>query len=388
MTQHDGAMTQRLQQLTEDSLQYDRTALHEKLSQIANRQENFDYVHQHAVSVTKIPSGADKLAREVAASKPWTGTESTYDASLRMLNDSVKPLKVKAVKRGMVRNRMHAAKEGALDYRLAKVSESKNVKDEEDDDGWSEMYRERLLGPAMLVNDSFASVDNSIRSLADQRIQEAKRRGEFKNIKRGEPMKEGFHALENRFIDRTEYHLNSILKRQDALPPWIERQGGCQLQIQRFREELEREWTQWAVNHVKDEYPGMEVDGLVGIMEKYVQSESVDSNGVSKLRSKKWLETRKPYFEVKIRELNDSIRGYNLQAPLASQKMYLLLDKELEKCYKNSAPYLVDALKRHISSEKEMKVKKASAVCGSIPQRENVHQRKTESLFSMFKSLF
>lgn len=390
-----GYMKRRLQQLAEDAmptsadpqaghiedaLPYNKIELHTKLDKIAGDVSNFEFEHQHALGVTTLPSSASKHAREIAMAKPWTGTESVHDASLRMLNDSIKPLKSKRLK-----TRIHDAKEGALDYKLAKLSEKKTV----EDDGWSEMYRERLLGPSMLLNDSFASVDNSIKSLADQKIMEAQRRGEFANIKRGEPLGKGYHDLENRFIDRTEYHLNSILKRQDALPPWIERQGGCDFEIKRFREELDSEWIKWAVNHVIEENRGCDYDEIVSKMKEYVENESSDVGG-SKLRSSKWIETRKPFFESKIRSLNDTIRGYNLQAPLASQKLYLILDKELEKCYTRRAPHLVEALQRHLHGSEDKGKKSPSVVTtvGSLPQRDNVYQRESESLMSMVWNLF
>lgn len=396
-----GYMKRRLQQLAEDAmptnadpqaghiedaLPYNKIELHKKLDKISGDVKNFEYEYQQALGVTTLPSSASKHARDIAMAKPWTGTETVHDASLRMLNDSIKPLKRKITG---VRTRIHDAKEGALDYKLAKLSDkSDGDKRVKEDDGWSEMYRERLLGPSVLLNDSFASVDNSIKSLADQRIMEAQKRGDFDNIKRGEPSGKGYHALENRFIDRTEYHLNSILKSQDALPPWIERQGGCDLEIRRFREELDAEWIRWAVNHVSENNRGFSDVELVEKMKEYVRNE-IGGNG-GKLRSSKWMETRKPFFDSKVRSLNDTIRGYNLQAPLASQKLYLVLEKELEKCYIRCAPQLVAALKRHLHGDKDTIKQngKSAMTIGSIPQSENVYQRESESLGSMFWKLF
>lgn len=404
--ENGGYMRRRLQQLAEDAmpngidpkagyiedaLPYNKVELHEKLDKISNDPKNFEYKHQQAIGITTLSSAASKHSRDIAMAKPWTGAETAHDASLRMLNDSKKPLKFKSTKTGFVistnrlRTRIDNAKEGALDYKLAKL-EAKDAKSKNNDDGWSEMYKEKLLGPSMLLNDSFASVDNSIKSLADQKIMEAQRRGEFNNITRGKPLDKGYHALENRFIDRTEYHLNSILKRQDALPPWIERQGGCDLQITRFRQELDAEWIGWAVNHIKDEFPGLDNDSLVLRMKEYAANEG--ENG-KKLRSTRWMDTRRPFLETKVRDLNNTIRGYNLQAPLASQKLYLLLDKELNTCYKRSAPHLVEALQKHIFGKKlKEKEERVTVKQNSIPQRDNVYQQKSESLFSMFKKLF
>lgn len=411
-----GYMKRRLQQLAEeaypssvdpnagkieDAIPYNKIEMHAKLDKIQNDPSNFQYQHQQAIGVSKLPSSASKHTRDLALAKPWTGVETHYDASLRMLNDSIKPMKVKKTSNTIItppqpiRDRIHDAREGALDYRLAKISNSggKGKKGETEDE-WAEMYRERLLGPSMLLNDSFASVDNSIKSLADQRIMEAQRRGEFKNIRRGKPLEEGYGSAENMFIDRTEYQLNQILKRQDALPPWIEKQGGCDLHILRFREELDKEWLRWALNRVKDKFPGASDEELIAKMETYAKNELEDTPGGERLRGDAWVQTRRRHLDSKLRDLNDTIRGYNLQAPLASQKLYLLLDKELAGCYKRVAPLLVEAFKKHLRGDDGGATADADAAAAAthsysgLPQRENVYQHETESLSSMFKKMF
>lgn len=399
-----GYMKRRLEQLSEDAfpssvdptagmpkdaLPYNKIEMHSKLDKIVNDVSNFEYSNQQAIGISKLPLSASKETREIAMSKPWSGQESHHDASLRMLNDSIKPLKVKKNTKTIltppqsIRNRIHNAKEGALDYQLSKVSIKK---EKTEGDEWSEMYKERLLGPSMLLNDSFASVDNSIKSLADQKIMDAQRRGEFKNLKRGKPLDKGYGAMENMFIDRTEYHLNQILKKQDALPPWIEKQGGCDLRISNFRNELDNDWLKYAINHIKDNFPNFTDDELIKKMEFFAKNELID-DCKDKLRSEKWLKSRNEYFKIKIRDLNDTIRGYNLQAPLASQKLYLILDKELNSCYKRVSSVLVLALKKHLKGylEKENTIRVHSY--DGIPQRENIYQVKNESLLSMFKKL-
>lgn len=402
--ENQGYMKKRLEQLSEDAfpssvdptagipkdaLPYNKIEMHSKLDQIVNDVSNFEYSNQQAIGISKLPSSASKETKEIAMSRPWNGQESHYDASLRMLNDSIKPLKVKKNAKTIItppkpiRNRIHDAREGALDYQLSKVSTKKNKKD---DDGWSEMYKERLLGPSMLLNDSFASVDNSIRSLADQKIMDAKRRGEFKNLERGKPLNKGYGATENMFIDRTEYHLNEILKKQDALPSWIEKQSGCDLRISNFRNELDNDWLKYAINHIKDKFPGLNDDELIEKMQVFVENE-LDGNCKNKLRSEQWLKSRNEYLKTKIRDLNDTIRGYNLQAPMASQKFYLILDKELNSCYKRVSSVLVLALKRHLKGDLEKQSSVHVHTYNGIPQQENIYQVKNESLLSMFKKM-
>lgn len=420
--ENGGYMKRRLEQLAEDALPssadpkagmikdalpYNKIELHKKLNEIENDPSNFENKYQQAIGISTIPKGASKHVKDIAMSKPWNGIESHYDASLRMLNDSIKPIKIKNRNKinsnntiitppTSIRDRIHDAREGALDYKLAKISD-KNIKPKknksDNDDGWSEMYKERLLGPSMLLNDSFASVDNSIKSLADQKIMEAQKRGDFKNIKRGKPFENGYGSLENRFIDRTEYHLNQILKKQGALPPWIEKQGGCDLRILRFKEDLDKEWLKWSLNAIIDQNPNLNNEQLINKMKTLAENElKEDNKSLSKLRSKKWLDTRGEYWKSQLRELNDVIRGYNLQAPLASQKLYLLLDKELNSCYKRVAPLLVNSLKKHILGTDKEKEKDLNTDgfhnYNNLPQRENIYQSKTEPLSSMFKKLF
>lgn len=391
------AIKQRLQQLAEeaapsaadpragqpeDALPYDKVVLHSKLDKIAHDPSNYEYVHQQAIGISTLPASAPKHSRDLAMSKPWSGTESHIDSSNRMLQDSIKPLNVPATRRTRsVYERLGDARESVLDYQLEKVSERKQKTEEEE---WREMYKERLVGPSMFLNDSFASVDNSIKSLADQRIMEAQRRGEFKNIKRGEPLKGGYGSTENMFIDRTEYHLNEILKKQDALPPWIEKQGGCDMKIAQFRDELDKDWLEWAINHISVKYPGKSPDNIAKELNKLAANEAKGTG--DRLRSEQWLYTRGAYFKARLRDLNDTIRGYNLQAPLASQKLYLLVDKEYNGCYKRVAPLLSVAYKRHVINSDSTSPRFPSI--NTIPQQGNVYQQPTESLFEMFKKLF
>lgn len=375
----------------QDALPYNEIKLHSKLDEITARVDNFEYDNQQAISISKMPSYADKNARDIAMAKPWRGQERSIDVSARMLNDSIKPMKVK---RGPtvitppipVKNRIHNALENSLDYKLSKIDQRNPKKNDNEDDGWSERYKERLMGPSVFLNDSFASVDNSIKSLADQKIRDAQRRGEFKNLKgRGESLDSGYSKTENMFIERTEYQLNNILKRQDALPPWIEKQGSVEVQIKAFRDELDNEWTRWAVNEIREKHPTDTTEDLVKRMKVYSELEMSESNG---LRSDRWLKTRGEYIKEKIRYLNDMLRGYNLQAPLASQRMYLIEEKELDGCYKRSAKELPNQLLRHVQSPVETITDNSEFSYKSLPQRDEVYQRPVESLGSLFIELF
>ncbi|VEU22324.1 DEKNAAC103538 [Brettanomyces naardenensis] len=363
--------------------------LREKLIKVTEKYpEEASSEHQRAISIAKLPSYADKNAREIAMSRPWNGQESGYDVASRMKHESSKPLKAKAMvspKPVRKQQRLHNAREGALDYRLSKLSEKPKKKSE--DDEWREMYKERLLGPAVLVSDTVTGLDNSIKSLADQRIMEARRRGDFKNIQRGKPLDKGF-TTNGAYIDRTEYHLNRILKKQDAVPPWIEKQGSVDVEIEQFRRQLDQNWTLRAVSLVEELNPGLSKESLLVQMEQY-------SSGAGTLRSKLWERDQKGTFlSFKVHKLNDSIRGYNLQAPLASQRFYLDEDKELQKCYERVRPTLADSFRKYRMKEKKNQENQPTyrlfgRIGGQeIPVITDIPQMPTEPLRTTFWNMF
>ncbi|ODV87360.1 hypothetical protein CANARDRAFT_205943 [[Candida] arabinofermentans NRRL YB-2248] len=353
-----------------DALPYNKEAFHSKLQKIED--DNFEHQYQKEIGISKLPSYTSKHSRELAMAPAWTGKESVYDASVRMLNDKYTPRKSTTYKsrplitpKPSLKERLNNARESALDYSISKIEEKPaKKKDEfEEEDDFAERYRERLLGPAQLLNDSFAAVDNSIKSLADQRIRDAQKRGEFDGITRGKPLPANFTSTDG-YIERTEYHLNNILKRQDAIPPWIEKQGSVSVMISQFRNQLDDEWRQKAVNLINELYSKETLEQKLDILSNFIKAEA--TNQGHKLRSVEWENHQLPYLKAKINSLNDNIRGYNLQAPLPSQKLYLILEKEREASYKRVAPSLPDALKRHVLKPEEKKVGLGNYINGNL----------------------
>ncbi|GMG20304.1 unnamed protein product [Ambrosiozyma monospora] len=360
-------------------------------------------------------------------SKAWNGSEDGYTAGLRMVservNKQVKKIPVSNgklssrsggplfTKKKSIQERLHDARETAIDYQISKLEPSKNKSKNttgssfEEEDDFAERYRERLLGPAQFLNDSFSAVDNSIKSLADQKIMEAQRRGEFKNLSnRGKPLPKDF-TNDSAYLDRTEYHLNNILKKQDAMPPWIEKMGRVELEIDRFRKQLDDDWLRRAVNLVNEMNPGLNFEEKLKKVQSYAVAENSESGDeekqLVKLRSREWELKEDSYLTTKIRKLNDSIRGYNLQAPLPSQKLYLMKNNELEKCYKRASKRLVSAYERHStggrngsgSVEKHPDETGQNGKLlrfGEVYQRDpaSIYQRPTESIGSLFMGIF
>jgi hypothetical protein len=78
-------------------------------------------------------------------------------------------------------------------------------------------------------------------SLANERIEDAIARGQFKNLPRGQKI-ERDHNASNPFLDTTEYFMNKMIQRQDIVPPWIEKQQEVVATATRFRGQLRASW--------------------------------------------------------------------------------------------------------------------------------------------------
>ena len=197
----EGAMHRRLRSLSESAqgipphfksspiTDIDILKVHDRIAQASFKNT---YAKAHAEHT--LPSSADKLTRQIAADVPWTGVESQHDTALRMLTDMYKPLKIpvgkptlsalplsgpsKLPKPKTVSDRALAAKEASQGYSLLKEKFSP---------GFTRM-------PATV---------EGLASLAEERIQNARSRGEFRNLPgSGKPMKQD-HLDENPYLDRT-----------------------------------------------------------------------------------------------------------------------------------------------------------------------------------------
>lgn len=156
--------------------------------------------------------------------KPWTGEESHEDAVLRMLVDAHKPLRGDLAKRSgsgganidlrpapkvnrSPQLRLAYARDLSNEYALAR---DLGLSDEEKQQQ-SNVFKERFTPAGRPV----ASI-NALTSLADQRIEEARARGQFKNLPRGKPL-ERDHNADSPFLNTTEYFLNRIIKKQEIV---------------------------------------------------------------------------------------------------------------------------------------------------------------------------
>ena len=84
-------------------------------------------------------------------------------------------------------------------------------------------------------------------ALANERIEDAIARGQFKNLPRGKGKNiERDYTASSPFLDTTEYFMNKIIQKQDIVPPWIEKQQELVKAAAVFRGRLRADWKRHA----------------------------------------------------------------------------------------------------------------------------------------------
>ncbi|GAB1312693.1 DnaJ homologue subfamily C member 28 conserved domain-containing protein [Madurella fahalii] len=410
-----GPMARRLEQATEDALltggRAGRRAIEEAgfdeelkaklLDKVASAKFNVE--HSSALSqagiTSRIPDSAGLGTRAIAASQAWTGEETTEDAVLRMLDDAKKPLapglrgkprmpdlkpvdmrlrREAPVSRGQraagARDKAHAyGGLGMKDSGLS-VEEREAVKRE---------FRERFAPGARAMPNTVSG----LAALANERIEDAIARGQFKNIPRGKGVERDTRA-DNPFIDTTEYIMNKMIKRQEIVPPWIEKQQELVKAAHTFRARLRNDWKRHAARMIASR--GGTLDEQIARATAYARAEeahnprrrnvdqiSVPTNSTDDVimlqrsspqppsptqpapsqpdeaqvhtpppqqqpsqpfRDPTWEASELAYHTLAIANLNTLTRSYNLMAPDLAKKPYFSLDRELRNCFADVAP--------------------------------------------------
>jgi hypothetical protein len=246
-----------------------------------------------------------------AVSQPWTGEERTEDAVLRMLDDAKKPLRPglrgkfqpppvdMRIRRDPVLSpseRVASARDKASMYsgmglkeRLPSPSSKETRKKEKEVQGEEvvgltdeekeqrrQHFRERFQPGARAMPNSISG----LAALANERIENAIARGQFKNIPRGKGIERDTRA-DNPFIDTTEYIMNKMIQRQDIVPPWIEKQQDLVKAAHTFRTRLRNDWKRHAARMIASR--GGSLLAQMSRAEAYARSESLH-NPMQRLR--------------------------------------------------------------------------------------------------------
>ena len=125
--------------------------------------------------------------------------------------------------------RMKKAIQKSKGERLANARDRTSVYALSQDPSLSEKEREDMR---KVLKERFTSgarpMPNSVQglaALANERIEDAIGRGQFKNIPKGKGINvERDHNADSPFLDTTEYFMNKMIKKQEIVPPWIEKQ--------------------------------------------------------------------------------------------------------------------------------------------------------------------
>ncbi|KAK9448100.1 uncharacterized protein V1518DRAFT_419651 [Limtongia smithiae] len=292
-----------------------------ELKDLQSRLEGQTFKHDNAQAIAgaNLPASASKHTRDIAFTQPWTGTESTGDAVLRMLVDVNKPLRIPGSagkfrppqpsppggaggragsggpgtlqmpqkERALPNSvRLARARELTLEYTISKntavrksttpIPKEEEKQGIEDDPKFSQLYRERFRTPRAMPGTL-----QGLRALADERIEEARARGQFNNIKRGGKL-DMDARISSPFLDTTEFFLNRIIQKQDITPPWIDKQATIRQELHHFRSAIRESWKRQAMRWIAVERQGLEQQVILA--RKYAVSELAEAKRLGLLK--------------------------------------------------------------------------------------------------------
>ena len=219
-------------------------------------------------------------------------------------------------------------------------------------------------------------------AVANERIEAAIARGQFKNLPRGKVIERDYNAS-SPFLDTTEYLLNKIIQKQDIVPPWIEKQQELVKATAVFRARLRADWKIHAARTVASQ--GGSLPRQIQRAEQYAAAEKLLTSPVTvehpmpvetcelghsdlsrsdealnerpheptmtspharfSFRDSSWERTERAYHDIAINHLNSLTRSYNLMAPDLAKKPYFTLDRELRSCFADVAPLLAHEIR-------------------------------------------
>lgn len=373
----------------------------------AKFRDEHDTALREAGLVGNLPEVAGQGTRDMAAAQPWTGQEADSDVVLRMLNDARKPLgpgsrgrpkiplppgipmdmRLKRKPSVSPGTKAATAKDAASVYVGMGVKEKGNSLSDKEREEIKKELRDRFAPAARALPNTISG----LAALANERIEDAIARGQFKDIPRGKGIERDTRA-DNPFIDTTEYIMNKMIQRQEIVPPWIEKQQELVKAANVFRGRLRNDWKRHAARSIAS--PGGSLDEQMRRAEEYARAEEVhnprrrnsDQVAVSTnatddivmvamrqealpespasvpgkgpeaasepqislttpFRDPDWEATERSYMELAVKDLNAKTRSYNLMAPDLAKKPYFSLDRELKACFADVAPLIANEIK-------------------------------------------
>lgn len=333
------------------------------LNKIADAQ--FKSENASAFAEAGLSSSVGQGTRHIASSQAWTGDENTADTVLRMLDDAKKPLapglrgkyqpppvdmRLQRQPRRSPGEKVAKARDKVNTYVGMGAQKPNNGMSEDEKEAWRKELRERFEPGARALPNSITG----LAALANERIENAIARGQFKNIPRGKDIERDSRA-DNPFIDTTEYIMNKMIQRQDIVPPWIEKQQELAKELGAFRGRLRNDWRRFAARMIASR--GGSLQDQIRRAEEYAAAEEVHNPIIRKnalgeveeikasspvvgrpFRDSAWEQAEASYHKLSIERLNALTRSYNLMAPDLAKKPYFSLDRELKACFAEVAP--------------------------------------------------
>lgn len=394
-------------------------------------------------------SNVGRGSREIATSQAWTGSEATEDIVLRMLDDSRKPLRPgmrgpAKIPTPTIDLRLRRQPKLRPGERLANARDKTSIYASSKDTQMTDKEREDMRKE---LKERFTpgarAMPNSIRglaALANERIEDAIARGQFKNIPRGKAIERDARA-DNPFIDTTEYIMNKMIQRQDIVPPWIEKQQELMKAAHIFRARLRNDWKRQAARTIASrggslqeqmraaeryaeaekvhnpkkraveqisvptsatddpvmvkiiqESPSLSTETPVQVLLATKEGLAISSESTSTQEERQNIELRAPlplpfriptweaaelsYLNLAITNLNNITRSYNLMAPDLAKKPYFSLERELKSCYADIAPQLAQEIKERAMRPAKELVEKIGHRPGGVLERFATDQAK------------
>lgn len=450
-----GPLARRLEEATEDALftggRAGRRAIEDagfneelksrllnKIADVKIREDNSAALRAAGLLAGDVPEVAGPGTRDIASSQPWTGQETQSDAVLRMLDDARKPLRPDLRRKSTSSSSSSSMSQPVVvvDMRLKRQSpaisagrkvadakEAANVyvgmgmqeKDRPLSDREREAMKKELRDRFTPAARALPNTLSGLAALANERIEDAIARGQFKNIPRGKGVERDARA-DNPFIDTTEYIMNKMIKKQEIVPPWIEKQQELVKAANVFRARLRNDWKRHAARMIASrggsleeqmrraqEYaraeevhnprrrpsdqvavPTNTTDDVVMVamrqealpepsaaLQVETLSESAEPQVTvsSPFRDATWEATERSYMELAISNLNKLTRSYNLMAPELAKKPYFNLEREIKACFADIAPQLPDEIKERARRPKKSLLIEGGHQTGSLLDR-------------------
>lgn len=140
-------------------------------------------------------------------------------------------------------DRLAAARDKTSIYAISQ----QNDMTEKEREKWRKELKDRFSPGARPMPTSITGLT----SLANERIEDAIARGQFKNISRGKGINvERDYNANSPFLDTTEYFMNKIIQKQEIVPPWIEKQQELVKAAATFRGRLRNDWRRHAARMI------------------------------------------------------------------------------------------------------------------------------------------